>query len=263
MNSMNRQIQAIFVIGARDFTKFLRDRTRIIATFMFPIIFIGVLGGSLQSNLGSSIGYNFLTFIFTGVLGQTLFQSTASGIISLIQDRETDFSQEMFVSPVSRFTIIFGKIVGESTVALTQGVGIIIFALIAQVPISLSNLAQVLPATFVACLLGGAFGVLVLSQLGDQRAANQIFPFVIFPQFFLSGVFSPIQHLPQPLYTLSRLVPMTYAVDLIRGTYYWGMPEYSKVVLHSPLYDLGIIAIYFVVMGSIGTFFFIRNEKNR
>ncbi len=260
---MKREIQAILVIAARDFTKFLRDRTRIVATFMFPIIFIGVLGGSLQANLGRTLAYNFLTFIFTGVLGQTLFQSTASGIISLIQDRETDFSQEMFVSPVSRYTIVFGKIFGESLVALTQGIGIIVFAVIARVPILFSNLAQIIPAAFIACLLGGAFGVLVLSQLGDQRSANQIFPFVIFPQFFLSGVFSPIQHLPPLLFILSRAVPMTYAVDLVRGLYYLGTPEYSKVVLHSPLFNLSVISVYFVVMLVIGTFFFIRNERNR
>ncbi len=260
---MNRQIQAIFVIAARDFTKFLRDRARIIATFMFPIIFIGVLGGSLQSNLGKTVAYNFLTFIFTGVLAQTLFQSTASGIISLIQDRETDFSQEMFVSPISRYTIVFGKIFGESLVALVQAIGIIGFALIAQVPISLIHLVQIIPATLVACLFGGAFGILVLSQLGEQRAANQIFPFVIFPQFFLSGVFSPIQHLPPLLFVLSRIVPMTYAVDLVRGMYYLGSPEYSKVVLHSPFYNLAVIAVYFIVMLVIGTFFFIRNERNR
>lgn len=260
---MKKELNAIATIAARDFTKFARDRARILATFMFPIIFIGILGGSLQSNLGKSVTYNFLTFVFIGVIGQTLFQSTASGIISLIRDRENDFSQEMFVSPISRFSIIIGKIVGESSVSLAQVVGTIIFAFIIRVPIQFNHLLLIIPATLVVCMLGGAFGLLVLSNLNNQMAANQIFPFVIFPQIFLSGVFSPIKELPPLLFFLSRMTPMTYGVDFIRGIYYWGTPEYSKIVLHNPLINLLIIALIFTIFLSIGTFLFIRNERNR
>jgi len=70
-----KQLNAIITIAYRDFVKFLRDRTRLIATFIFPVIFIGILGGSLQANLGNALGYNFLLFTFIGVLGQTLFQN--------------------------------------------------------------------------------------------------------------------------------------------------------------------------------------------
>ena len=59
-----REINAILTIAFRDFTKLLRDRGRILVSFIFPIIFIGALGGSLQSNLGSVLNYNFQTFVF-------------------------------------------------------------------------------------------------------------------------------------------------------------------------------------------------------
>ena len=73
-----KNINAITAIAFRDITKLFRDKTRILANFVFPVIFIGVLGGSLQSNLQESLPYNFLTFVFTGVIAQTLIQSTAS-----------------------------------------------------------------------------------------------------------------------------------------------------------------------------------------
>lgn len=258
-----KELNAIFTIAYRDLTKFLRDRPRIFSTFIFPVVFIGVLGGSLQSNLGKEAGYNFLTFVFTGVLAQTLFQSTASGIISLIEDRENDFSQEIFISPVSRYSIIIGKILGESLVALIQGIGIILFGLIIQVPLTITQIVAMIPASLVACALGGAFGVIVLSNLNNQRSANQIFPLIIFPQFFLAGVFSPIKELPMVLFWLSRIAPMTYAVDLIRSVYYYGSPEYSKTVLYNPVTDLLVIALFFVLFLVVGTFLFIRNERNR
>lgn len=261
------ELHAILTIALRDFTKLLRDRVRLIVSFIFPIIFIGALGTSLQSNLGRFISFNFLTFTFTGVFAQTLFQSTAAGIISLIQDRETDFSQEMFVSPISRYSIIIGKILGESLVSLVQAVGVLLFGLFLSIfytlDITFFQLAMAIPAVIAACLLGGAFGILVMAALGNQRSANQLFPFVIFPQFFLAGVFNPIRELPLPLFILSRAVPMTYAVDFFRGLYYWGHKDYNQVVLYHPLFNLAVITVMFGVMISLGTFLFVRNERNR
>jgi ABC-2 type transport system permease protein len=256
-------LNAILVISYRDLTKLLRDRTRIVASFIFPAIFIAVLGTSLQSNLSSAVGFNFLTFVFTGVLAQTLFQSTAAGIISLIEDRQNDFSQEIFVSPVSRYTIIIGKIVGESMVALTQVIGILILGLLLGVSLSLFQLISLVPIMMIACLFGGSFGIIIMANLGSQRSANQVFPFIIFPQIFLSGVFNPIRNLPPVIYILSRISPMTYVVDLTRGIYYLGRPEYSRVVLYQPIVDLTIITVFFLLFLFIGTYLFVRSERNR
>lgn len=257
------EINAVLTIAYRDFIKFLRDRTRIVASFIFPLIFITVLGGSLHSNLADAVGYNFLLFVFTGVLAQTLFQSTAAGIISLIEDRENDFSQEMFVSPISRYTIIVGKILGESLVALTQGVGIVLLGLIMRIPFTFEQLVAILPVCLFICILGGAFGIIVVSNLSNQRTANQIFPFLLFPQFFLSGVFSPIKELPIHLLILSRIAPMTYAVDFLRSVFYKGQPEYSKIVLFSSETNFLVILLLSLVFIIFGTYFFVKNERNK
>lgn len=264
-----RDINAILAIAYRDFTKLIGDRGRIMVGFIFPFLFIGLLGGSLQSNLGASAGYNFLTFVFTGVIGQTLFQSTASGIISLMEDRENDFSQEIFVSPISRYSIIIGKILGETLVALFQLIGIIIFGFIVGVGITIPEIFKLFPFFIIACILGGAFGLIVLSALDifapsrSQRTAQMAFPFVMFPQFFLAGVFSPIKILPGPLLILSRIAPMTYAVDIIRSVYYSGSEAFPKVVLFNTGFDLAVIAVMVLIFTSIGTFLFVRNERNR
>ncbi|HNQ17211.1 MAG TPA: ABC transporter permease [Candidatus Woesebacteria bacterium] len=256
-------LNAIFTIAFRDIIKLLRDRSRILASLIFPIIFIGVLGTSLQQNLGNNLTYNFLTFVFIGVLAQTLFQSTASGIISLVEDRQTDFAQEMFIAPISRYSILIGKILGETLVALVQIIGVILFAFVINIPLDLVSLLRMAPFFLVAAFFGGAFGVMVMAGLSEQRAANQIFPFLLFPQFFLAGVFNPIQHLPLPIFIASRISPMTYAVDLLRSIYYFGKPEYADVVLFNPLIDLTVVIGFGLLFVCIGTFLFVRNERNR
>lgn len=257
------ELNAIITIAFRDLTKFLRDRPRLFISFVFPLLFIGILGKTFDANLSSMAGFNFLTFVFTGVLAQVLFQSTASGVISLIEDRESDFSQAIFVAPVSRYSIILGKILGESLVSLSQAIGIIIFGLILGIPLTLGTFLILIPAAIIACFLGGSFGIFVLANLGTQRRANQVFPLVIFPQFFLAGAINPIKNLPPILFILSRLTPLTYAVDLVRGLYYANTPEYTKTVLHSTVTNLLVITMFFSVFLALGTYFFVRNERNK
>jgi ABC-2 type transport system permease protein len=257
------QLNAVAVLAYRDLLKFVRDRVRVVSTLVFPLIFIVALGGSLQANFGANAGYNFLVVTFTGVFAQTMFQSAAMGIISLIEDRENDFSQEIFVSPISRYAIIFGKIMGESLVALAQGAAILLFGLILGVRFSGPQLLGMVPASIIVCLFGGAFGVLIMASLSSRRAAEQVFPFIMLPQFFLAGVFAPIKILPLPLDILSHLSPMRYAVDLMRGVFYTGQPEYAEVVLQHPLFNLAVMAALFMAFLATGTFLFVRSERNR
>ena len=257
------EIYAIAAMAERDLMKFLRDRTRLVSTFVLPFLLIGVLGGSLQMNLGRSVGFNFVGFTFTGVLGMTIFQSTASGMAWLAEDRFNDFAQEIFVSPVSRYSIVFGKILGESLVALAQVAPLIVFALILRVSLTPEQIALVIPVAVVSCLLGGSFGLVAMTMINDQRAANQIFQFLILPQFFLAGVFNPIGILPWYLEILSRISPMRYVVDLIRGVVFAGRPEYHQVVLLSPLTNLLVVAAMFGVFMVVGTALFVRHETHR
>lgn len=254
---------AILAIAHRDFIKLLRDRARIIADFSFPLIFIGILGTTLQAGFGDRAGINLLDFVFTGVLAQTVWQSSAMGIISLIADREQDFSQEIFVSPISRYSIVLGKILGESLVALPQALGIVAFGFILQIPMSADQLVRMALATGVIALFGGAFGVIVLANLGSQRAANQIFPFVMLPQFFLAGIFNPIGHLPLPLDILSKISPMRWAVDLMRDAYYANAPAGQQVQLFDAATNLLVIGAMFLVFMVVGTALFVRSERNR
>src|SRR5260370_38246074 len=116
-----------------------------VSTFVFPLIFIGALGGSLQASFGRSSAFNLLVFTFTGVFAQTLFQTTAFGLISLIEDRESDFTQEVFVSPISRYTVVIGKIVGETLVSFPQVLVALSFATTSPIEYTPVQLLSMVP----------------------------------------------------------------------------------------------------------------------
>src|SRR4030081_3103561 len=127
------EVNAIAAISARDLLKFLNDRSRLVGTFILPFVLMSLMGGTLQLNLGRAAGFNFIGVTFTGVLGMTIFQSSAQGIASLLEDRQNDFAQEIFVSPISRYSIVLGKILGETFVALAQALPLVLFALLLRV----------------------------------------------------------------------------------------------------------------------------------
>jgi ABC-2 type transport system permease protein len=257
------ELSAIAAIATRDFFKLLRDRSRVVLAVLVPFLLLFLLGSTVQLNLGRAAGFNFIGFTFTGVLGLTIFQSSMQGLASLLDDRQNDFAQEIFVAPVSRYAIVAGKILGETMVALAQTIPLVAFALVLRVPISPRQVLLMVPVALVSCLLGGSFGLVSMAVINSQQAANQIFNCLLLPQLFLAGVFNPITALPWYLAVLSRLSPMRYVVDLFRDVMYAGRPEYRKVVLLDPVTNLGTIALMFAVFMLAGTALFVRRETNR
>jgi ABC-2 type transport system permease protein len=257
------ELSAVAVIAHRDFVKLLRDRVRLVSGLTFPLVLVLLLGPALQSGFGAPGGLDLTSFVFTGVLAQTLWQSSVMGLISLLADREEDFSQEIFVSPVSRYAIVAGKIIGEALVALPMGLGIVIVGVLIGVPWSPLVLLALIPVSVVVAIYGGAFGLLILSNLSNQRQANQIFPFVLLPQFFLAGVFNPIHNLPLPLAILSALSPMRYAVELMRNVVYGLQPGVPAPEMTPFPVNAAVIGGSFVVFLVAGTILFVRSERNR
>ncbi len=257
------ELSGIAVIAHRDFTKLLRDRARLLSGLAFPLVLVLLLGPALQSGFGAPGGLDLTAFVFTGVVAQTIWQSAALGLVSLIADREEDFSQEIFVSPVSRYSIVAGKILGEALVALPTGLGILVVGILIGVPLSPLVLFALIPVSAVVAVYGGAFGLLLLSNLSSQRSAQQIFPFILLPQFFLAGVFNPIHDLPLPLAILSALSPLRYAVELTRNVVYGLQPGVPAPDMTPLPINLAVMGASFVVFLVAGTFLFTRAERNR
>ncbi len=245
-----RELNVVMALAGRDLLKFFRDPGRMVAAVIFPFAMIFLLGGTLQLNLGKAAGFNFIGF-------------TAQGLTSLMDDRQNDFAQEMFVSPVSRYSIVVGKILGETTVAIMQVLPMVIFAAVLRVPLTATALLLLVPVALLSCFMGGAFGLLLLNTMSDSRASNQIFNFVFLPQYFLAGLISPINNLPWYLEFASLASPMRYVIDLARGVVFAGSADYKRVVLLSPVTNVAVLALLFAVFMIVGTTLFVRRETNR
>jgi ABC-2 type transport system permease protein len=256
------EVNAIMAIAHRDLLKLLRDRARLISSLLTPLLTVLVLGGGGEAAFHAT--FNILHYVLVGVMVQTVFTSTASGTVWLLDDRVNDFSQEIFVSPISRYSIVFGKILGETLVALPQGLVLLIAGLVIGLPLSIGQVLGLLGVLIFASLLGGALGIVVVTNFGSQRTASQIVPWVVFPQVLFSNVFFPLNVLPANVDVVSWIMPLRYPVDLARAVVLARRPdEFQQVVDLSPGSNLLVMAIMFAVFLVVGTLLFVRSERNR
>ena len=257
------QISGLAAIAQRDLLKLIRDRARLAVNLAFPVLLVGGLGSLLQPTVGRLTGLDTVTLAFTGVLAATVFQSAAAGMISIVEDRETDFARELFVTPVARLTLVTGKLAGECLVALVQGACVLAFAVVFGVPVTPGRLAGLALACLGSCLLGGSFGLATVAALPNQRAAMQVFQFLIIPQYVLAGVLVPLRGVAPWLRVVSAAMPLRYAVDAARASYYAGTAGYAKVAAGGLALDAVVAGVLFAVFLAVGTVLFIRRECTR
>src|SRR5260370_1922738 len=119
-------MSAIYIIWLRQLKRYVRSKPRIIASLGQPLLFLIALGfgfGPIFQRAGQG---NYIQFLAPGVIGMTvLFTAIFSGI-ELIWDRQFGFLKETLVAPVPRILIMTGRTVGGATVAIIQGLIVVL-----------------------------------------------------------------------------------------------------------------------------------------
>lgn len=208
----------IFILWLREMKKYRRSPVQMVASLGSPLMYLGVLGFGLGPVFRKAGEGSYLQFIAPGVIGMTiLFTATFSGI-ALLWDRQFGFLKETLVAPVPRLTIMIGRTLGGATVALMQGILIFIITLIAGFrPTGFFALPSALLAMLLIALVFSALGTVIGSSLKEMQGFQLVMNFLVMPLFFLSGALYPLRNLPVVLAFLTRLDPLTYGVDALRG----------------------------------------------
>jgi len=248
---------AVYVLWLREMKRFIRAKSRIIGALAMPLFFLAFLGLGFNRMGVPGIGRDlkYIHFLVPGIIGMSLlFTSTFAGL-SVLWDREFGFLKEIMVTPVSRVSIVIGRIAGGTTTALIQGLMLLLIALIAGFKIP--SLASFLLALLFMLLITTTFiglGLIFASVMKDMQGFGLIMNFVMFPMFFLSGAMYPLQNLPGVIRALSYIDPLTFGIDGLRGALI-GVSAFSLPV------DILVMAAFSVVMVVLGAWFFERSES--
>lgn len=258
-----REINSVVTVLMRDLTVFFKSPGTIILSLAMPILMMGMIGGNLMQNMAEHLGFAFGDFMLVGMLVNMMFMITSMGVTSLVDDSATDFNQEMLVAPVSRYSLVIGKIFGSMVGATFSIAGTLIVGAVLGITLPIGKLLLIFALSPLMCLSGGALAMILIGLIKNKRTANMAVMLVIMPQMFLSGAIIPINNTSGILMLLNRIMPMTYCLDLARSVVYAGTKEYDRVVMFNPLVCFSILTSLTIICLVIGTYFFSQSEKNR
>jgi ABC-2 type transport system permease protein len=169
----------------------------------------------------------------------------------------------MMISPISRYSIVVGKIIGSSFGAGVSMLGTLLVGVFMGIMLTWRQVLLIFALAPLICLAAGALAMIIPGFVRSGRVANIAVMLITMPQMFLSGAIIPIGDSSGVLLVLSRALPMTYCLDLARAVVYAGTAEYASVVLFNPALNFSVIVALTLICLSVGTFFFARAEKNR
>jgi ABC-2 type transport system permease protein len=255
------ELRGFYTLWLREVKRYLRDRTRIVSSFVQPVLWLVVFGSGIGAALASTSqiqGIGYQTLIFPGIVAQTLLFTAMFMGISVIWDREFGFLKEILVAPVSRFTLFLGKMFGDSTDALIQGV--IVFGVALALGISFSPAAFLISLPLMLLITIGlvSVGLIIASSIGSLESFGAVQSFINLPLFFLSGALFPLNgpNTPQWLQVISRANPLTYGVDALKQVIL-GAP-YAQLAIQPIWVDLAVVVAFDLTMIAIGTWAFSR-----
>ncbi|MFI0450034.1 ABC transporter permease [Actinomadura sp. 6N118] len=217
--SFRHDLRVVKIVLHRELIRFWHDKMRIVSTLVQPVLWLLVMGTGL-SNLMASGGpsgeIDLKTFIFPGVCAMSVMFTAMFSAGSIVWDREFGFLREMLVAPVSRSAIVVGKCVSGATVATLQGLLIVMLAGLAGVPYDPLLLLEMIGIMFLGAFALTGFGVIMAARIKTMQSFFALMQMAMMPMMFLSGALYPLNGLPTWLSVLTRINPLTYAVDPLR-----------------------------------------------
>ena len=247
-------LRGVYTIWYRDILRFWHDKMRMIGSLVLPLLFLVVFGSGLNTRMGFlAPGVDFTQFMFPGIIGMTVLMSSFMAGVSVVWDREFGFLKEVLVAPISRASVAAGKTLGAATVALLQGIIILLFAPLVGISLSIWTVLALLPLMFLLAASMGSLGVLLATRIKSMEAFTAVMQLLMFPMVFLSGAFFPLEGLPAWMNILVKLNPATYGIAPIRQVVL-GAPSNSSFGINllghnMSLWDnVAVLAVFGTVM---------------
>jgi ABC-2 type transport system permease protein len=187
---------------------------------------------------------NYFQFVAPGIMAMVMMMSLMTGLPHAISyEREVGTLDGMLVAPVHRISVIGGKVIAQTTRGMIQGVIILALAVILFGVVINGSVALVIGLMLLSVFSFVGLGILITSFASTEETANMVMMSFLFPMMFLSGVFFPLQQMPQFMQIIARFLPLTYAVTALRRVVVLGAGVPSIATDIVILFGFGIVLL--------------------
>jgi len=193
---------------------------------------------------------NSVSFIVPSILAMALMQLGVFAAIPLVQQREKLILKRLNATPLPRWVLVGSNVLVRLVIAAAQtalilGIGVSVLGV--QIA---GNWLAIVGFVALGALTFTSIGYVIASFARTEEAANGMTSVVQFPLMFLSGIFFPLEIMPDWLRGVASFMPLTYLGDALRqsmvgGAPFQPLPIDALVLVGWLAVTLGISARYF------------------
>lgn len=207
----------------REMVRFLRQKNRVIGALATPVVFWLLLGYGVGNSfrdqaLPGQISY--LEYYYPGMLVMIILFTAIFSTISIIEDRREGFLQSVLVAPVSRASIVLGKVFGGAALATLQAGLMLLVVRWAGFTLSWIGLGKIVLVIVLLSLALTALGYLIAWPMDSTMGFHAIMNIFLLPLWLLSGTLFSQQSAQGLVYWLMKINPLSYGLAALRYGFY-------------------------------------------
>jgi ABC-2 type transport system permease protein len=220
MEGILTNARVVGALGRRSIFQAFRRPQFLAPILVFPTLFLAInVGGA-----GRAIDlpafpdvHGFLDFQLAGAMLQSTMLAGVSGAIALAMDIEIGFIDRLFAAPISRASLVLGRLAATGVMGLLSGVWFLAIGLIfgAHIQGGVAGALVVILLVGLNAIAFGTLGAALALKSGNASTAQGIFP-LVFVILFLSSAYFPRELLLEPAKTIADWNPMSLIAEGLR-----------------------------------------------
>jgi len=220
LSDLAANLRVVRALGLRSIRQTFRRPQLIAPIIVFPTLILAIQTGGAGAavNLpGFPPVQSFLQFMLAGAMMQALMLAANSGGIALAVDIEMGFTDRLFAAPISRYTVVLGRLAGTAALGVVAALWFLAVGLIfgAEIKGGVPGALVAIALTASAAVAIGGIGSAIALRTGRSSIVQGMFP-LIFVVLFLSTAFFPEGLMVEPARTIAEYNPMSFVVEGIR-----------------------------------------------
>ncbi len=265
-------MNTVFALWKRGLKAFVRNKTGLIFSLIFPFFFVYVFGAIFKNDFIE----NPIAYMLSGVIITTVFESALNLASSTVDDMVSGFMKEVLVSPAKRVYVAMGQLLSAATVATLQGILILVIGLFIGIKFTSwkTPLLVLVSMIFIGIVFSGV-GLFLATKVRNGQTFQIVKTAVTMPLTFLSGAYVPLSMLPGSLKFVAYLNPMTYATAFFRMIVLEkGNLPVSELIKEglvveingfaiTPIMTFGVILVIGLVFLLLSTISFVKTDFSR
>jgi ABC-2 type transport system permease protein len=220
VSELATNLRVVATLGRRSVRQTFRRPQLLAPIVVFPTLILAIQTGGAGAAVelpGFPPVQSFLQFMLAGAMMQALMLAANSGGIALAVDIEMGFTDRLFAAPISRWSVVLGRLAGTAVLGIAAALWFLAIGLVfgAEIAGGVPGALVAIALTAAAAVAIGGIGASVALRTGRASIVQGLFP-LVFVILFLSTAFFPEGLMVEPAQTIAKYNPLSFVVEGIR-----------------------------------------------